>query len=166
MNAKQLIAKLKLKPLEIEGGYYVETFRSGEYITKDCLPDRYARDRCFSTAIYYLLTPETKSRMHRIFSDEIFHFYLGDPVQMLQLRPNGNSNIFYLGSDILGGQRPQVVVPAGVWQGSQLVEGGELALMGTTVAPGFEFEEYENGNREELVGLFPHYKGLIEDLTS
>ena len=165
MNAKQLIAKLKLKPLEIEGGYFFETFRSGEKISKDCLPERYAADRCFSTAIYYLLTPDTKSKMHRIFSDEIFHFYLGDPVQMLQLKPNGSSNIFYLGKDIMGGQRLQVVVPAGVWQGCQLVEGGEYALMGTTVAPGFEFEDYEHGSREELAGLFPQYKGIIDELT-
>ena len=165
VNAKQLIAKLNLKPLEIEGGYYAETFRSGEKISVDCLPERYKSERYISTAIYYLLTPDTKSRLHRIFSDEIFHFYLGDPVEMLQLRSSGSSNIIYIGNDIMAGQRPQVLVPGGVWQGSRLVEGGELALMGTTVAPGFEFEDYENGKREELTELFPQHKGLIEALT-
>jgi len=165
MTAEQLIARLGLKPLEMEGGYYFETFRSGDRISSECLPERYSSDRCLSTAIYYLLTSETKSSMHRIFSDEIFHFYIGDPVQMLHLNPNGSSNIFYLGKDIMSGQRPQIAVPAGVWQGSSLVEGGEFALMGTTVAPGFEFEEYEHGNRTELIEMFPQHKGLIEDLT-
>ena len=165
MKAEQIIKKLKLKPLEIEGGYYFETFRSGDIIASEHLPDRYKSDRCFSTAIYYFLTSDTRSKMHRIFSDEIFHFYLGDPVEMLQLNPNGSSNIFYIGNDIMSGQRPQVVVPAGVWQGSRLVEGGEFALMGTTVAPGFEFEEYEHGDRAELTSMFPQHNDLITDLT-
>lgn len=165
MKAEQLIARLGLKPLEIEGGYYFETFRSSDKISSGCLPNRYRADRCLSTAIYYLLTSETRSKMHRIFSDEIFHFYLGDPVQMLQLNPNGSSNIYYIGSDIMSGQRPQVVVPAGVWEGCVLIDGGEFALMGTTVAPGFEFEEYEHGDRAELTEMFPQHKGLIEDLT-
>ena len=165
MTAEQLIAKLKLKPLEIEGGYFFETFRSGDTVANKHLPDRYKSDRCLSTAIYYLLTSDTKSKMHRILSDEVFHFYLGDPVQMLQLNPNGSSNIIYIGNDILAGQRPQIVVPAGVWQGCQLVEGGEFALMGTTVAPGFEFEEYQHGERRELTEMFPQHKGLIEVLT-
>ncbi|MGI9533513.1 MAG: cupin domain-containing protein [Thermodesulfobacteriota bacterium] len=165
MTAEQLIARLRLKPLDIEGGYYFETFRSGDTVASEYLPERYKSDRCLSTAIYYLLTVDTKSRMHRILSDEIFHFYIGDPVQMLQLNPNGSSNIFYLGNEILSGQRPQVVVPGGVWQGSQLVEGGEFALMGTTVAPGFEFDEFEHGDRAELTEMFPQHKELIEELT-
>ena len=166
MTAEQIIAKLKLKPLEIEGGYYFETFRSGDIVAGGHLPDRYNSDRCLSTAIYYLLTPGKKTKMHRIFSDEVFHFYLGDPVEMLQLNPGGSSGIYYLGTEIMSGQRPQAVVPAGVWQGSRLVHGGEFALMGTTVAPGFEFEEYEHGDRVELTEMFPQHRGLIEDLTS
>ena len=165
MTAELLIARLGLRPLPIEGGYYFETFRSGDVVSSKCLPERYKTDRCLSTAIYYLLTSETKSKMHRIFSDEIFHFYLGDPVQMLQLNPNGSSNIFYIGTDIMSGQRPQVAVPAGIWQGSRLVDSGEFALMGTTVAPGFEFDEYVHGDRSELAEMWPQHKALIEDLT-
>lgn len=165
MKAVQLIERLGLKPLEIEGGYYFETFRSEEKVKASYLPNRYDNDRCLSTAIYYLLTPETKSNIHRVRSDEIFHFYLGDPVQMIHLNPNGSSNILFLGNNIASGQRPQVVVPSGVWQGSKLVEGGEFALMGTTVAPGFEPEDYEQGIRNELTEMFPQHKKIIDSLT-
>ena len=165
MNAEQIIERLRLKPLKIEGGYFYETFRSGDIINADCLPERYSSGRCLATAIYYLLTTDTISKMHRILSDEIFHFYLGDPVQMLQLNPNGSSNVVFMGTDIMFGQRPQVVVPGGVWQGCKLVEGGKFALMGTTVAPGFEFEEFEHGSRDELTEMFPQHKDLIDELT-
>ncbi len=165
MTAKQLITRLGLKPLKREGGYYFETFRSGEKLAAPNLPERYGTDRCLSTAIYYLLTSETRSEIHRVFSDEVFHFYLGDPVQMLHLNPNGSSNIFFLGNNITSGQRPQVVVPAEVWQGCKLVEGGEFALMGTTVAPGYEPADYEHGNRNELIKMFPQHEKIINELT-
>ena len=165
MTAEQLISRLHLQPLDNEGGYYFQTYSSGEKIKKDYLPDRFKNDKPFSTAIYYLLTPDTKSILHRLPSDEIYHFYLGDPVQMLHLYPNGNSNIVFLGNEFMSGQRFQVTVPSGVWQGSTLVEGGEFALMGTTVAPGFDFSDFEAANSDELIEQFPQYKGLIQDLT-
>src|SRR5581483_11176343 len=98
-----------------------------------------------ATAIYYLLTPDTVSAMHRLATDEIFHFYLGDPVEMLQLRPDGSHRVAILGPDLDAGQRPQIVVPRGVWQGARLVPGGRFALLGTTVAPGFDYADYETG---------------------
>ena len=91
--------------------------------------------------------------MHRLQTDEIFHFYLGDPVEMLQLGPDDSGKVLILGTNLLRGMRPQVIVPAGVWQGSRLLPGGRFALLGTTVSPGFERADYENGQRD-LSGPF------------
>jgi predicted cupin superfamily sugar epimerase len=166
LSADDVIKKLKLRPLRVEGGFYVETYRSSEKILRTALPDRYKSARSFCTAIYYLLTPETCSPLHRLRSDEIFHFYLGDSVIMLQLFKKGRSKVVTIGCDIEGGEQPQVVVPRGVWQGSMLTEGGRFALLGTTVAPGFDFSDYESGDREELIKRYPEQRSLIEKLTS
>ena len=165
ITADQLIALLDLKP-HPEGGYYKETYRSSETISEEVLPSRYKGRRCFGTAIYYLLTAQTFSAMHRVRSDEIFHFYSGDPVEMLQLSPHGSGRVAILGSDILNGMQPQVVVDRGVWQGARLLEGGKFALLGTTVSPGFEFTDYESGHREELVKSYPQFRELIIALTN
>ncbi len=112
LTAEQIITLLKLKPHPKEGGYFIETYRSSEAIPEKTLPNRYRGMRPFGTAIYYLLTPETFSAMHRLNSDEIFHFYLGDPVEMLQLLPDGTGRTLILGSDFLNGtQRAEPVVP-------------------------------------------------------
>ena len=153
LTPEHLISHLHLKPLDIEGGLYYETYRSDEMLLKDGLPERYGKDKHISTAIYFLLTSNDKAVLHKLISDEIFHFYIGDPVQMLLLYPNGNSNIVFLGNNILAGQRLQMTIPSGVWQGCSLVDGGEFALMGTTVAPAFDFEDFVPGNRDELVQL-------------
>src|SRR5262249_33731721 len=118
-----------------------------------------------STAIYYLLTPETFSALHRLQSDEVFHFYLGSPVRMLQLLPDGSGRTIVLGPNVLGGQEVQVVVPRGVWQGSLLEPGGDFALLGCTVAPGFEYADYEAGRRSVLEAQYPAFAGLIARLT-
>lgn len=164
-TADELIALLRLEPHQIEGGYFRETYRSGERISGESLPDRYAGPRSMSTAIYYLLAPGTFSEMHRVRSDEIFHFYLGDPVEMLELFPDGSGRRTVLGRDIAGGECPQHVVPAGVWQGTRLIEGGSFALMGTTVSPGFSYEDYTSGAREELIRAYPGFTDLILKLT-
>ena len=156
-TAQDIIAALDLQPLPREGGYYRETYRSTE-----SLPNR---ARSLSTAIYYLLTKDTFSALHRLASDEVFHFYLGDPVSMLQLRSDGTGNVITLGPDIMAGQSPQVVVPAGVWQGSWL-ESGSFALLGTTMAPGFDFADYAAGNRAELTRSYPEFADLIARLTA
>jgi predicted cupin superfamily sugar epimerase len=165
MTADQIIHLLCLKPHPEEGGYFVETYRSEERIPRKALPDRYQESRCYGTAIYYLLTPETFSAIHRLRSDEIFHFYLGDPVEMLQLCPDGSGRVFVLGSDISKGMRPQVVVPKNVWQGARLLQGGKWALLGTTVSPGFEFKDYDSGQREELISSHPKFRDFIVALT-
>jgi len=165
LTADKIIALLNLKPHPEEGGYFVETYRSSETISEKTLPSRYKGVRSFGTAIYYLLTPETFSTMHRLQSDEIFHFYLGAPVEMLQLWPDGSGRILILGTDIMNGMKPQVVIPKGVWQGARLLNGGRFTLLGATVSPGFGFVDYESGRRDELVKSYPKYRELIIALT-
>ena len=161
MDTKKLIELLELKPLPFEGGYYRETYRSEEIIEAGHLPQRYETDKHISTAIYYLLTPNTVSKLHRLKSDEIFHFYLGDPVTMLLLYPDGRSETVTLGPDIENGQRVQQVVPRGVWQGAALCEGGRFALMGTTVAPGFDVSDFEPAERRELLKKYSDREDMI-----
>jgi predicted cupin superfamily sugar epimerase len=165
MNAEEIIHLLGLRPLREEGGYFNEIYKCQELIPRKALPERYRGKRSFGTAIYYLLTPDQVSSLHRLESDEIFHFYLGDPVTMLQLHPSGDSEVLTLGQDIAGGHRLQVVVPRGTWQGSLLNEGGEFALMGCTVAPGFEYADYEAGSRGDLLKEYPEHEELITLLT-
>jgi predicted cupin superfamily sugar epimerase len=165
LTADQIITLLHLKPHPKEGGYFVETYRSLETLSERTLPNRYQGFRSFGTAIYYLLTPETLSTMHRLQSDEIFHFYLGDPIEMLQLFPDGAGRILILGSDILNGMQPQVVISRGVWQGARLLRGGKFALLGTTVSPGFDWVDYESGQRADLVKSYPPFRDLIIALT-
>jgi predicted cupin superfamily sugar epimerase len=165
LTADQIITLLNLKPHPKEGGYFVETYRSLEALSEKTLPNRYQGFRSFGTAIYYLLTPETLSAMHRLQSDEIFHFYLGDPIEMLQLFPDGSGRIIILGPDILNGMQPQVVISRGIWQGARLLRGGKFALLGTTVSPGFEWVDYESGRRDDLVKSYPPFRDLIIALT-
>jgi len=165
ITAEQIKTLLNLKPHPKEGGYFAETYRSDETIPKGALPDRYRHARSYATAIYYLITPESFSTIHRLKSDEIFHFYLGDPVEMLQLQPDGSGNVFILGSDILKGMKPQVIVAKGVWQGAKLLQGGRFALLGTTASPGFELMDYESGQRNVLVKSYPNFGDLIIALT-
>ena len=165
MDVEAIKRMLGLKPLAVEGGFYAEAYRSNEKLAAACLPARYSGERCFGTAIYFLLTPETFSALHRLKSDEIYHFYLGDPVETLVLRADGSGEVLALGNDLYGGFRPQAVIPAGAWQGSRLRAGGKFALLGTTVAPGFEFSDFELGSREFLLAKYPDFSRLIRELT-
>lgn len=165
LTAERVISLLNLTPHPSEGGYFVETYRAGDEIPESCLPRGYAGARSFSTAIYYLLTPDSSSALHRLKADEVFHHYIGDPVEMLQLSPDGSGRIVTLGPDLLSGMRPQVTVPGGVWQGARLRDGGRFALLGTTVSPGFDFADYEPGRRETLIAAYPHFEDMIVALT-
>jgi len=166
MTAEELKRLLNLSPLPVEGGYFAETYRSPEVLPPAALPSRYSGDRNFGTAIYFLLTPDTFSAMHRLKSDEIYHFYLGDPVTMLILHPAGESEVVTLGQDIKAGQRIQFLVPRQSWQGSRLQSGGVFALMGTTMSPGFDMADFELGDRQALLAAYPGRRRLIERLTS
>ncbi len=152
-------------PLPREGGFYAESYRSTEILLPDRLPTRYPGERSLATAIYFLLTQDSFSALHRLASDEIWHFYLGDPVQMLQLHEPAGGKVVVLGTDFDRGMRPQVVVPRGTWQGARLMPGGNFALLGATVSPGFEFADFELGQREPLLAAYPEFSALIAALT-
>ncbi len=167
LTAERLIELLGLAPLPVEGGHFRQTYVSDEAIAASALPARYGRDKTFGTAIYYLLTDEADSfsALHRLPTEEIYHFYLGAPVEMLLLHPGGASESVVLGQDILAGQRVQSVVPRGVWQGSRLRSGGRFALLGTTMAPAFDVADYEGGRRGDLIRLYPLQAERIRALT-
>ena len=164
-KADDIIRLLDLQPLAMEGGFFRETYRSTRRLTPSCLGAPFKQEKAAGTAIYYLLTPETSSALHRLPTDEIFHHYCGGAVEMLQLWPDGRTSIVLLGSDLPAGQRPQVVVPAGVWQGSRLLPGAEFALMGTTMAPGFDYADFESGVRDYLIGCYPAEEAMIRLLA-
>jgi uncharacterized protein len=166
MTAEDVKKLLRLVPHPREGGWYVRTYEAAETVAAGAFEDgRYASARRTGTAIYYLLEPGTFSEMHRLKSDEVFHFYAGDAVEMLQLLPDGSGRTVVIGNDLAAGQRPQVVVERNVWQGSRLVAGGKWALLGCTVSPGFEFEDYDAGERASLSEEWPEFAGMIAALT-
>jgi predicted cupin superfamily sugar epimerase len=164
LTAQELIALLNLRPLPLEGGYYRETYRASDCLPASAFSGRYHADKSACTAIYYLLTLETFSALHRLPTDEIFHFYLGDPVYMLQLLPDGEGRVVVLGGDLNAGQHPQLVVPGGTWQGSMLAPGGTFALLGTTMAPGFDFADFEPADKNYLIARYPAFASLIDRL--
>lgn len=165
MTADEIKQLLQLTPLEREGGFFRETYRSRWQVSPEYLPEGIRGSRSIGTAIYYMITPKTFSTLHRLPGTEVFHFYLGDPVIMLQLHPDGSSRTVTLGSDLAGGQQPQVVVRGNVWQGCRLVLGGHWALMGTTMSPGFDYADYETGVREELIAHYPDVADMIRQYT-
>jgi hypothetical protein len=155
----EIKALLKLEPHPVEGGFFRRTYTSSGSLA---LP---RGTRAQGTAIYYLLEPGTFSEMHVLDSDEIFLFYLGDPVEMLQLYPDGRSALFTLGSDLAAGQHVQLVVPAGVWQGTRLIGDGKVALLGCTVTPGFDFADYRSASYAALASQWPAQAERIRKLT-
>lgn len=163
-DIKSLIDFLQLEP-HPEGGYFRETYRSDETFPAEMLSDRYHGPRCLGTAILYLVTRDSCSLMHRLITDEIFHFYSGDPVSVVRLHTDGSGDITTLGSDIIHGQMAQCVVTRGCWQGLRLLSGGRYALLGTTMSPAFEFEDFELGTRKELILRYPSFKDEIMLLT-
>ncbi|MHB1557975.1 MAG: cupin domain-containing protein [Isosphaeraceae bacterium] len=166
-EARRIIEALGLQPHPIEGGFFRETYRSTGQIPPSALPEGYSTGsgRSFGTAIYYLLTPETFSELHRLPTEEVFHLYLGGPVRMLQLFPDGSGCEVLIGSDVLAGQQPQVIVPPGIWQGSRLEPGVQFALLGATMAPGFDYADYEQGRRGGLLAQYPEHAQRIAELT-
>lgn len=154
-TAEQLIEMLGLSPLPEEGGMTNQTYLSRWTIGEE--PG--------GTCIYYLLSGEAFSHLHRLTGDEIYHFYLGDPVELVELLPDGTSKVTTLGQDLLNGQKVQHLVPAGHWQGSRLKDGGSWALMGTTMCPGYTDACYEHGDAEALKGQYPVAEEAIRKLT-
>jgi hypothetical protein len=159
MTAAEIKTLLQLEPHPCEGGAFRQSYISAATVE---LP---RGRRALGTAIYYLLEEGTFSEMHRLPSDEVFHFYLGDPVEMLQLYPDGRCALFTLGPDLQAGQQVQLLVPAGVWQGTRLIGAGKVALLGCTVTPGFDYADYESGHRAELTARWPEQTEKIRNLT-
>ena len=165
MTADEVKQILQLEPLRVEGGFFRETYRSRWNVAEEYLPEGTRGSRSIGTAIYFMLTPDTFSALHRMPGTEVFHFYLGDPVVMLQLLRDGTSQTITLGNDLANGQRPQVVVRGHVWQGSRLAPGGTWALMGTTMSPGFDYKDFELGQREQLTAQYPSVAEIIKQYT-
>jgi uncharacterized protein len=150
-----------------EGGYFKESFRSSHNLGEGQLGAHYPSDRVASTAIYFLVTADRPSRFHRLKTDEIWHFYAGDPLEIccLGLDAAGCLEVLLLGADIAGGCRLQICVPAGTWFGARVQAGGDFALCGCTMAPGFDFEDFEMGAAAELLASFPAGAAIVQALT-
>ncbi|HEY8277987.1 MAG TPA: cupin domain-containing protein [Bdellovibrionota bacterium] len=160
LSAQDVIHLLDLLPLDGEGGFFRQTYKC-----QDSGLSEWGAKRHFGTAIYYLVTPENFSALHRVKNDELFHFYAGDAVEMFQLSPGGEANSILIGNDLKAGQRPQVLVPRNFWQGVKLLPGGSWALLGATVSPGFEYEDFELGMREALSRQYPQHCAKIQAYT-
>jgi uncharacterized protein len=163
-DARYWIEKLRLEP-HAEGGYFRQTYRSEMVIAREALPSGFSGARAVSTAIYFLLEGKNFSAFHRLRSDEVWHFYAGSALVVHVIDPAGEYSSILLGKDTETGQMFQAGVPAGCWFASQLEDGKGWALVGCTVAPGFEFEDFEMGKREELAGRYPQHRELIWRLT-
>ena len=155
LSPQEIADRLNLSPLSVEGGMFRRTWESKEQQNGNAM----------GSAIYFLLTANAFSHLHRLPSDEVYHFYLGDPVELSLLGPNGEVRQITLGTDLLSGQVPQAVAPAGWWQGSRVMDGGEYALLGTTMAPGYVDEDYEHGNAAILKAQYPSAADIIDRLT-
>ncbi|MCF7734450.1 MAG: cupin domain-containing protein [Akkermansiaceae bacterium] len=158
---ERLIAKLDLRQLPREGGWFRQTWTATPAV---------AGDRSAGTAIYFLITPEDFSAFHRLATDEVWHFYAGDPVELVELDPKTRTKRrVQLGADVLGDAVPQHVVRQGIWQGARLAPGVEpvrgWALLGCTLAPGWDEADFILGNRTELLGQFPEAQVEITLLT-
>lgn len=162
INKEELIRKLKLTP-HPEGGYFKETYRSKDKING--LPNIYAGERNYSTCIYFLLTSDSFSAFHRIKQDEVWHFYLGAPITIHMISEDGNYSEVTVGTNILNGELPQFVVPGGYWFGASVKEKQAYSLVGCTVSPGFDFQDFELPTRAWLLAKYPHLSDQILTLT-
>ena len=163
-TAEYYIKKLGLEK-HPEGGWFKEVYRSDEEIAVEHLPERFSGSRHHSTSIYFMLTSDTFSAFHRIKSDELWHFYDGSPVKVYMIDSSGNYSEVILGRNIENGEALQCVIPHGVWFGAKVNSHDSFCLVGCTVAPGFHFDDFELGKREELLSIFPEHKETIKKLT-
>ena len=167
ITTQDLIDRFHLERLPVEGILFRQTYRSRDTLADVAASGRYARDKPAGTCILAMFTddPDSFSVMHRLATDEIWHFYLGDPIEMLLLHPDGRSQHVTLGHDIAHGQHVQFVVPRGAWMGASLAPGGAYALFGNTMAPGFTSADFEGAARAALIGQYPAEAEMIARLT-
>lgn len=166
-TAAALIKHFNMARLPQEGPWFVLTYNSADVLARSALPERYAGPRAAGSAIIALVTKTDFSAMHRLKTDEMWHYYGGDPLEMLILHPNGNSEVVVLGPDVLAGQKLQFVVPRGSWQGARPRGKGpdSYSIFGDTLAPAFEYGDFAMGYRDELQKAYPSQAALIEQLT-
>jgi len=164
MNYQALVEALNLQP-HPEGGFFRELYRSAETIPAALLPSDYKGDRSVSTAIYFLLPGTMFSAFHRLRSDEIWHFYLGDTIVLHLLHPEGRHEIIRVGQDLMHGEQCQVLIPAGAWFAAKVARVEGWALIGCTVAPGFDFADFELARRADLLARFPQHEKIIHAFT-
>ncbi len=158
MKEDDIVRTLGLTP-HPEGGFYRETYRASGLVDTPRGP------RAASTAILFLVTRGSFSALHRIASDEAWFFHAGATLRISVITPDGVAHDHRLGLDLTSGARPQAVVPAGAWFGSRVEGDGDWALVSCTVAPGFDFADFELGSRAALRAQFPAHSDLIEGLT-
>jgi uncharacterized protein len=165
--AQKFIQHFKMEKIPAEGPWFTVTYRSEDVLDSKSLPGRYKSSRVAGTAIYAVQTKEDFSAIHKLMTDEIWHFYGGDPLEMLLLYPDGRGEIVVIGPDIFKGQHPQFVVPRDVWQGSMPIgpESESYSFFGNTLAPGFEFDDFAMGYRAELQEKYPQFADHIARLT-
>lgn len=164
MTAMEIVAHFNMSP-HPEGGFFKETYRSPGTLALSALPEHYSGERSFSTAIVYLLRQGEYSHLHRIRQDEVWHFHLGGPLRLVSISPNAELREVLLGTDLACGQRIQCVVPGGCWFGATPAPGVDFSLVGCTVAPGFDFADFELGERRQLEQAFPAAQKLIQEFT-
>ncbi|MFD0933208.1 cupin domain-containing protein [Psychroflexus salinarum] len=163
-SKEQLIEKLNLEK-HPEGGYFKETYRSEMSIPKYSLPAEFDSYRNVSTCIYFMLTSDEFSAFHKVNQDEAWHFYMGESILLHMISPGGEYSKIKIGSDFSSGETPQFVVPAQHWFAAEVEKENGFALVGCTVAPGFEYEDFELAERKQLQKKFPNHSKIISKLT-
>ena len=164
LTAQQLIEQYQLQS-HPEGGYYLQTYCSSELIRRDALPNRFKGNRYFSTAIYFLLEGKQFSAFHRIQSDELWHFYTGVALHIFLLYPGGRGEVLNLGDDLANGYSFQQMVPAGCWFASRPASEDGFSFVGCTVAPGFDFADFELAKKDVLLKEYPGHRDWINALS-
>ncbi len=163
-KSKQWISKLNLQP-HPEGGFYSEVYRSDEIIKSSLLSKRYSGSRSISTSIYFLLNGNQFSAFHKIKSDEIWHFYDGSAIMLYLISDDGKLEIRKLGINIGKNEFPQILIPQNRWFVAEPIEKDGFSLVGCTVAPSFDFNDFELGKRKDLIGIFLQHQDFILQFT-
>ncbi len=163
-SAKYWIKKLELTE-HLEGGYFKEVYRDDEVIKNEHLPSRFKDSRSYSTAIYYLLDGSDFSAFHKIQSDEIWHFYVGTSLIIYMINKYGNLEKIVLGNNPEKNEELMAAIPKESWFAAEVIDKSSFSLIGCTVAPGFHFDDFELGSRENLIRQYPEHSSLIIELT-
>lgn len=164
MTVETLVKELNLLP-HPEGGYYKEAYRSEGIISNSCLSPEFKGDRNMATGIYFLIEKGNFSALHKIKSDETWHFYYGDALEVIEINEQGILTITKIGSNLSNGETFQYTVKANTWFGSRVSDGGSFSLVGCTVYPGFDFNDFELASKQDLIKHFPQHNQLISELT-